>query len=263
MSEIKSGIVLSYISLALRFGVGFFLSPFVLAQLGKSEYGVYMVAGTIVGWLAMSDFGLTASTTKFISEYQAKGDSEGEAHHLGQMAAIFTIIGIFVLAAGLCIYPFLGNIFDKFTPEELRIARVLYLLSLFNCALTFPSRSLGGISEARQKFKLPGFIGLFFSIANVIGTVTLLLAGFKSIGLTVFSVSFGFLGLIWNIIYCFGILKARMSWNGWDPKLCRTIFSFSVWMFLDRLINIMNTGSGGFIIGRGEPHCCVLPRAEL
>lgn len=249
MAEIKSGIVLSYIGLALRFSVGFFLSPFVLAQLGKSEYGVYMVAGTIVSWLAMSDFGLTASTTKFVSEYQAKGDAEGEAHHLGQMAAIFSIIGIFVLAAGLCIYPFLGDIFDKFTPEELRIARVLYLLSLFNCALTFPSRSLGGISEARQKFRLPGLVGLFFAIVNVIGTVVLLLAGFKSIGLTVFSVSFGVVGLIWNIIYCFGILKARMTWNGWDPKLCRTIFSFSVWMFLDRLINIMNTGSGGFIIG--------------
>ena len=249
MSQIKTGIVLSYASLGLRFAVGFFLSPFILEQLGPSEYGVYMIAGSIVSWLAMCDFGLTASTTKFLSEYQAKGDRAGEAHHLGQIAAVFSIMGLFVLASGLCIYPYLGDIFNKFNEEELRIARILYLLTLFNCALMFPTRSMGGISEARQKFTVPGLVGLGFSLINIVGTVCLLLMGFKAIGLTVFSVSSGIIGLIWNIVYCFCILKARMTWNGWDFPLCKALFSFSIWMFLDRLINIMNTGSGSFIIG--------------
>lgn len=240
---------MNYIGLGLRFSVGFFLSPFILKQLGPSEYGVYMVAGSIISWLAMCDFGLTASATKFLSEYQAKGDTEGEAHHLGQMAALFSIVGVVVLAAGLCIFPFLGDIFRKFNPEELRICRILYLLTLFNCALLFPTRSLGGIAESRQKFTIPGIFGVASSMLQIVGTVVLLIYGFRSIGLTVFSISFGLLGLIWNVYYCFGVLKARMSWRGWDWPLCRTLFAFSAWMFLDRLINIMNTGSGGFIIG--------------
>lgn len=249
MSEIKTGIILNYISLALRFAVGFFMSPFILAYLGPSEYGVYMIAGSIISWLAMCDFGLTASTTKFLSEYQAKGDTEGEAHYLGNVAALFTIVGIVVLAAGLCIFPFLGDIFDKFTAEELRIYRILYLMTLFNCALMFPGRSLEGIASSRQKFKYPGIVGLTASTLSIIGTITLLLLGYRSIALTALSISLGILGLVWNIFYCFRILKARMTWRGWDWPLCRTLFAFSVWMFLDRLINIMNTGSGGFIIG--------------
>ena len=249
MSEIKTGVILNYISLALRFAVGFFLSPFVLAYLGPSEYGVYMIAGSIISWLAMCDFGLTASTTKFLSEYQAKGDTEGEAHYLGNVAALFTIVGIVVLAAGLCIFPFLGDIFHKFTAEELRIYRILYLMTLFNCALMFPGRSLEGIATSRQKFKYPGFVGLTASTLSIIGTITLLLLGYRSIALTTLSISLGILGLVWNVFYCFCILKARMTWRGWDWPLCRTLFAFSVWMFLDRLINIMNTGSGGFIIG--------------
>lgn len=249
MSEIKTGILLNYISLALRFAVGFFLSPFVLAQLGPSEYGVYMIAGSIISWLAMCDFGLTASTTKFLSEYRAKGDDEGEAHYLGNVAALFTIVGIVVLAAGLCIFPFLGDIFDKFNAEELRIYRILYLMTLFNCALMFPGRSLSGIAASRQKFTWPGIIGLTAAILSVIGTISLLLLGFRSVALTSLSISLGVLGLVWNVFYCFKVLKARMTWNGWDWPLCRSLFAFSVWMFLDRLINIMNTGSGGFIIG--------------
>lgn len=249
MSEIKSGALLNYISLGLRFGVGFFLSPFILKHLGPGEYGVYAIAGTIVAWLAMCDFGLTASTTKFLSEYQAKGDAAGEAHYLGNIAGLFTIIGIIVLAAGLCIFPFLGDIFDKFNEEELRIYRILYLMALFNCALMFPARSLGGISASRQKYKIPGIIGLITSILSVAGTITLLLFGYRSIALTAFNIAMGVLGLISNVFYCFRVLKARMTWNGWDWPLCRSLFAFSFWMFLDRLINIMNTGSGGFIIG--------------
>lgn len=249
MTQIKAGILLNYISLGLRFSVGFFMSPFILKHLGSSEYGVFTVAGSIISWLAMCDFGLTASTTKFLSEYQAKGDTVGEAHHLGQIAALFSIVGLFVLAAGICIYPFLGDIFDKFNQEELRICRVLYLLALFNCALMFPARSLGGIAESRQQFTIPGIMGVLFSTIQILGTVVLLLLGVRAIGLTVLSISTGVLGLCWNVYYCFGILKARMSWSGWDWPLCRALFAFSFWMFLDRLINIMNTGSGGFIIG--------------
>lgn len=249
MTEIKSGILLSYISLILRFGVGFFLSPFILAHLGPGEYGVYTVAGTIIGWLALCDFGLSASATKFLSEYQAKGDAAGEAHHMGMILCIFSIMGAFVLVAGICIFPFLADIFPKFNAEEMRICRILYLLTLFNVVVMFPARSLGGVAASRQKFKVPGLVGVLMATVNAIGVVILLMNGFRSVGLTVFSVTTGVIGLVWNLYYCFSVLKVRMSWSGWDGPLCRSLFAFSVWMFLDRVIGIMNTGSGSFIIG--------------
>ncbi len=249
MSQIKSGILLSYISLILRFGVGFFLSPFILAHLGPSEYGVYTVAGVIIGWLALCDFGLSASTTKFLSEYQARGDAEGEAHHMGMILCIFSIMGAFVLVAGICIFPFLSDIFPKFNAEEIRICRILYLLTLFNAVVMFPGRALGGVAASRQKFRTPGLVGLILSILNTIGVVVLLINGVRSVGLTIFAVSTGVAGLVWNIYYCFAVLKARMSWSGWDGPLCRSLFAFSIWMFLDKVISIMNTGSGTFIIG--------------
>lgn len=249
MSEIKAGAILNYCSLFLRLGVSFFLSPFILSHLGPGEFGVYTIAGTIVGWLAICDFGLTASTTKFVSEYQARGDAEGEAHYLGNVAALFSIIGLAVMAAGLCIYPFLDSIFDKFTSEQMRLYRILYLMTLFNTALMFPARSLGGISSARQKYKIPGIVGFFVQIASITGTVVVLLLGYRAIALSAVSISLGVIGLIWNVWYCFGILKAKMTWSGWDIPLCRSMFSFSIWMFLDRLVNILNTGSSNFIVG--------------
>lgn len=249
MTEIKSGAILNYLSLFLRLGIGFFLGPFILYHLGRSEYGVYAIAGSIVGWLAMSDLGLTTSTTKFLSEYQAKGDRDGEAHYLGNVAAIFSIMGLVVLVLGLCIFPFLDRIFPKFTEDEMGIYRILYLLTLFNTAFLFPSRSLCGIASSRQKFKVPGIVMLLNTSLTFIGTVVILSLGYKSIVLMSFTVAFGVFGLAWNVYYCFGILKARMTWNGWDLPLCKTVLSFSFWIFLDNIITMMNWGCGNMIIG--------------
>ena len=249
MTEIKAGAILNYTSMFIRLGVGFLLSPFILECLGKSEFGVYSIAGSIISWLALCDFGLSASTTKFVCEYQARGDREGEAHYLGNIAALFAVIGSVVLVSGLCIYPFLNQIFPKFTAEEMQLCRILYLMSLFNTAIMFPARSLGGITTARQKYKVPGVVGLLFSVLTIASTVAVLLLGYKSIVLCAASITWGVIGLLWNVYYSFVTLKARMTWNGWDFPLCKSMFAFSFWMFLDQLIGIFNWGCGNAIIG--------------
>lgn len=249
MSQIKLGAILNWSRMVMGMGIGFVLSPFILSHLGRSEFGIYSIAGTIVGWLAMCDFGLTSSTTKFISEYQAKKDAEGEAHYLGNVAALFSFIGVVVLLMGLLIYPFLGNIFDKFTEEELGIYKVLYLLTLFNTSFMFPARTLSGISAARQKYIIPGCVALITSVTSSAGIIVLLSMGYKSIALVTLGIVTGILTLCWNIYYCFGMLKARISWNGLDIPLCKSMFAFSFWMFLDHLISIFNWGCGNFVMG--------------
>lgn len=249
MTEIKAGAVLNYIRLFVKLGIGMFLSPFILESLGKEEFGIYTIAGTIIGWLALCDFGLTASTTKFLSEYQAKGDSEGEAHYLGNITALFSIIGAVVLVAGLCLYPFLDSIFPKFTEEELQLYRVLYLMTLLNTAIMFPFRGLNGISAARQKYKIPGIVALVLSICTTLATIIILLLGYKSIALCASAIILSLLNLAWGVYYSFVCLKARMRWNGWDIPLCKSMFAFSLWMFLDQLIGIFNWGCGTTIMG--------------
>lgn len=249
MNEIKIGAVLNYVRLFVKLGIGFFLSPFILESLGRAEFGIYSIAGTIIGWLALCDFGLTASTTKFLCEYQAKGDSEGEAHFLGNVAALFSVIGGLVLVAGLCIYPFLGNIFPKFSGDELKLYRILYLMTLLNTSIMFPARTLSGISAARQKYAIPGMVGLLLSLCTTCVTVIILLLGYKSIALCATGIFFGVVGLVWGVYYSFVCLKARISWRGWDFSLCKSIFAFSFWMFLDQLIGIFNWGCGTTIIG--------------
>lgn len=247
MGEIRRGAILNYILLALQIGIPLALTPYVMDKLGAAEYGVYMLASTIMMRLYMSDLGRT-TTTKFLSEYLGRGDHEGAARFLGNITLLYTAIGVGILLLGLGVYPWLGDIFRQFTEEELSTYRVLYLLTLANAAIMFPARSLVGVADAHQRFTIPGIIAIAAAGANALGTVLLLGLGLRSVGLIVLSISTGVVALLCNIGYCFVGLRARIRFSGWSGGIIKGIFVFSFWMFLNQLINMLNAGTGNYIV---------------
>ena len=247
MSEIRRGAILNYILLLLQVGIPLLLTPFVKETLGAAEYGVYMLASTIMVRLYMSDLGRTA-TTKFLSEYYAQGDDDGAARFLGNMVALYTAIGLGIFILGLAIYPWLESIFPKFTEDDLELYRVLYLMTLVNAAIMFPARSLAGVADAQQRFTIPGIIAVATAATNALGTVLLLILGLRSVGLIALSICTGIVALLCNVAYCFIGLRARITLRGWSRNICRGIFVFSFWMFLNQLINMLNAGTGNYIV---------------
>ena len=91
-SEIRKAAVLNYLLVILQIGVPLILTPLIMEKLGAAEYGVYMLAGTLMARLYMSDLGRT-TTTRFLSEYISKGDTAGAAAFLGNLTILYTIIG--------------------------------------------------------------------------------------------------------------------------------------------------------------------------
>lgn len=247
MSEIRKGAILNYLLLFLQIGIPLILTPIIMGKLGAAEYGVYMLAGTIMARLYLSDLGRT-TTTKFLSEYQSKNDAAGEAAFLGNITLLYAAIGAIILLLGLILYPWLGDIFPRFSEQELGIYRILYILMLVNAAIMFPARSLVGVADSRQKFAVPSFIAVCFTIVNALATLFILHYGGRSVALMSFTISAGILALLINIAYCFKGLGARIRWNQWSRTLCHSIIIFSFWMFLNQLINMLNAGTGNYIV---------------
>lgn len=247
MCEIRRGAVLNYILLFLQIGIPLLLTPYIMKTLGAAEYGVYMLASTIMVRLYMSDLGRT-TTTRFLSEYYGNGDLHGAACFLGNMVSLYAGIGLLILLLGLGLYPWLGDIFSTFTAEELHIYRILYLMTLINAAIMFPARSLAGVADAHQKFTIPGLIAVCAALCNGVGTVILLVLGHRAVGLIALSICTGIVALLCNLFYCFWGLRARISLKGTNGTICRSIFVFSFWMFLNQLINMLNAGTGNYIV---------------
>src|SRR5690625_5879003 len=77
-SELKYGVYLSYISLFVTNISNLILTPFIIKSLGNSQYGLYMLIGAFVGYIAVLDFGLGNTVVRFVAKYRAENDKKSD-----------------------------------------------------------------------------------------------------------------------------------------------------------------------------------------
>ena len=75
-SQLKIGALLSYVVLALQNLVGLLYTPFMLRMMGKSEYGLYSLAASIVAYLTILDLGFGNAIVRYTAKFRAEGKQE-------------------------------------------------------------------------------------------------------------------------------------------------------------------------------------------
>lgn len=248
MSEIKSGTILNYAAIVVRLTTSFLLTPFVISTLGVEEYGLFILSGSVIAWLALTDLGLGATVSKYVITYRAKGEQEQQAHFLGQSILLFSMIALFTMTAGIICFFHLDALFPKLNTAQRETLDILFLLTLCNMILAIPLRPLCCVPGAYQKFIVPGIVSLCCSLLNTGLTVALLFLGYKAIGLTVLAVGMGLLNLLWGLFYTLYILKARVRFNRPDWLLFRGMFGFSIWIFLNQIMDMFYWQAGSPIL---------------
>ena len=100
-NQLKSGVMLSYVNLALSSIIPIIYTPIMLQMLGQSEYGLYSLANSVVGYLSLLSFGIGSTVVRYLTKYRAQGDKEGEQRMLGLFTAIYGVLTLVVLAVGM------------------------------------------------------------------------------------------------------------------------------------------------------------------
>ena len=101
MNQRKAGALLSYVYLALTFGVGLFYTPFALYCLGSDEYGVFSLAVGIISFMTILDMGFNQTMIRYVARYQALGDKEGEQRLNGMFLILYSLIALVALVIGV------------------------------------------------------------------------------------------------------------------------------------------------------------------
>lgn len=247
-SEIKAGAILNYISIVVRLATSFLLTPFIISSLGVEEYGLFMLSSSVIAWLALTDLGLGATVSKYVVTYRAKGENEQQAHFLGQSIMLFCLIALITLFAGTICFFNLDALFPKLNDTQHETLEILFLLTLGNMILAIPLRPIGCVPGAYQKFIVPGVVRLCTSLLNTGLTVALLFLGYRAIGLTVLAVGMGIFNLLWGLYYTLGVLGARVVFRKPDWILYRGMFGFSVWIFLNQIMDMFYWQAGSPIL---------------
>ncbi|KMK74336.1 polysaccharide biosynthesis protein, partial [Alkalihalobacillus pseudalcaliphilus] len=155
-SQLKYGVYLSYVTILVSNLTNLILTPFIARNLGQSEYGLYMLIGALVGYIAVLDFGLGNATVRFVSKYRAEENKKGEENFLASTLIIYIAISVLVGLIGTVIYFNIDYIFSSsLSANELELAKIMFLILVITLAFTLPMKLFTGIINAYERFAFP------------------------------------------------------------------------------------------------------------
>ena len=249
-SKLKTGAILSYVVIFLNIVVGLVYTPFLIRNLGQSEYGLYSIVSSIIAYLTVLDMGFGNAIIVYTSRYLERGEKEKANKLYGMFFIIFFIIGIIATILGIVLYFNVGMIFSSaMTSAELAKAKIMMLILSFNLAITFPLSIFGNIIIAHEEFIISKIVKIINILLQPILMVPLLLIGYKSIAMVVVLTVINIFCLLINTYVCFKKLKIKLIFNGFNFSLLKEIFSYSFFVFLAEIINKINWNVDQFVLG--------------
>ncbi len=249
MSQLKKGAVLNYTSIILTNIVGLLMTPFILNHLGKSEYGIFLTIGALVGTISLFDFGLNNTIVRFVAKYRAEKDKRGEENFLATVMIIYIFISLMVVITGFVFYQFIDTYFTKMDENELRIAKVMFGILIFNLAIGLPGKAYTGICYGYEIFVFPKALSIVKYVLRSITVVGLLVLGGDAIGLVILDTFFNIAVIGITMFYVFRKLKVRIKLYDFSKKFIKEIFSYSTWIFVFALVGIFQWKAGHWVLG--------------
>lgn len=250
MNQRRWGAILSYVNILANVIVGLVYTPVMLRLLGQSEYGLYSLIGSVVGYLSVLDMGLGNTIVRYTAKNRVDGTPQKEAELNGLFLSVYSFIGLLCIGIGTILYVNIDNLFGTtLTAGELHRARIMMILLIFNFAFSFPLSIFASILNAYEKFVFLRVSNILRVVINPLLVLPFLYWGYGSVMMVVVSTILNFVCLLSNAFYCFHYLHVRFAHGHFASVFLREIAAYSFFIFLNAIMDKIYWGTGQFVLG--------------
>ncbi len=239
----------NWVAYSISIIVTFFVSPFVVHTLGNAGYGIWVLVGSLSGYLGLLDFGLRPTIVKFVSKYKALGDDRKINEVFNTVLAVYLLIAVVVVLASLVLSYFANNIFNS-PPEYHSEMKIIIVLIGVNVALGFPFGVFNAIINALQRFDINNVINITVFLIRSLFVVVFLKLGGGLIALGIIVIFAGLLEFLAKARWCFKIFPALKFQPGLaNRETLKMISGFSVYTFIIGISFQISFLSDSIVIG--------------
>lgn len=250
LNQLKAGAILSYLTLFLGSGVSILYTPVMLRLLGQSEYGLYCLSSSVIGYLGVLNFGLDSAIIHYTAKYRALGDRQKEYRLYGLFMIIYLLLGLLVGAVGAILVYNSELLFSRsLTFDELDRIKLIMALMAFNVAISFPFSIFESIILTYERFYFNKVLELSRVISNPVIMLPLLFLGYKSVAMTVAATLLNFVTIGINTYYCIKTLRVKMVFSNFEWRLLKEIAGYAFFVFLNIIVDKVFWSTNQFILG--------------
>ena len=232
--QLKIGAIISYFAIFINIISGLVYTPWMIRMIGKSEYGIYTLASSLIT-LFLVDFGLSSATARFVSNYHAQHDEESVNCFLGLIYKFYAIIDLILFVSLTIVFFFVDSIYVKLTPWELHQFKVVYLIAASFSLVNLPFVTLNGIMTAYEQFIQLKLADLLYRLLLVGLTVIALLCGMGLYALVVCHTIAGLVIIAYKYIVIKRKTQIKVDFRYRNSYLAKEIVFFSLWTTISTL----------------------------
>jgi O-antigen/teichoic acid export membrane protein len=249
----------NYVAKILTLGVWFFLTPFLLRELGASDYGLWILIGSIAAYGSLLDFGIATAVTKYVAQFHAEGRIEHAQSLVATALWLYLGLGLLAILLSAMLAPVIP-IALNIPPGQQSTASWLMLLSGIGLGVSLPAATSIAVLRGLHRFDLSNLVGIFGMTLFTVATVGVLLLGGGLLGMVAVGIP---VTLITQVPAIWLIRRTapqlRFGLQQIDRGLLRMVMSFSSALFVINVAGQVQTKTDEITIGIFMPVANVSP----
>lgn len=250
MNERKIGILLSYTNILLHAVLGFIYVPILLHYIGKSEYGLYQLMGSLIAYFSVMDFGLSATVIRFYTKYKVLKDHRGMENILAVSLRCYGLVMVVALLIGGVCYCFLGDAFENsMTATEVGEAKQIFLLLLLNIIITLGTMVFRSVINAHEKFLFLKGMETIQLVLQPVLVVLLLMQQPSAFSVALVQTGLNLVLSLARMYYCFHTLHVTIRFHYWNRELFQEFRHLALSVFAVTVIDQVFWKTNQIILG--------------
>jgi O-antigen/teichoic acid export membrane protein len=204
------------------------LTPVMIHHLGAVDYGIWILAGSILDYYGLLDIGMRAAMFRYVGKF--RGSSKREEVDRTFSSALFVVVVtaviICTLSVGLALYLPHVMTLQGASPQ---VFRWLLLLLGTSIGITFPMRMLATYISAHQRWDLFNAAGIASTLTRGVAIVVVLEMGWGLLAVAIATLAVAILSLGQHVLFVrIADPEVRVASSLVSAKRVKELFTFSV-----------------------------------
>lgn len=248
-NKISRNVLSNLAGTAIAIVVGFFLMPFVVHRIGLTEFGIWILTTSLVGYMGLLDVGLAPTLVKKSAEHLAKDDKQELNKTVNTIFILYLLSGAVFGVTIFALSFFVSHVF-KVPLEDINTFKIVLWLVGLQAAIRFPMSIWQGLMGGLQDFHIINGIVIITNMLRAAGTVILLVSGFGLISLIWLEFALNAIGWLASMFWVRRrIPHLSIKISGFDLAKVKDLVRFSLAMFISGIAGKTIHGADRIIIG--------------
>jgi O-antigen/teichoic acid export membrane protein len=237
-----------YVTIAVELFLGLVMLPINTRYLGQSDYGLWMLAASIVAYFPVLELGYCGAMDRFVAHYRALRNASAINEIASTLVFVYAAIGVTAFAVVVVIAWHLGDWFGL-TSAQARTGGIVLLLVGAQFGVGMPFATFGAVVNGFQRTVLNSIVGTVVALAVAAVNLAVVFAGGGLVELVAAMTAtrmIGYAAYRRNAYRVFPILRIRPS--HFRLSRLREVTRFSVFMLIQDAAGKMNYASDPIVI---------------